>query len=304
MATLEQHALSHRRHSVAMTGLGAEVEANGRLGTPLIAGTAATIAEMVRLATEDGAEDVGLVATEFARNAADAEQLADAVRQASGHGLRILTGEAEARLSYLGATAFMVPSGSAAIVADVGGGSTEVVAGKGTRPQEGTSLKLGSAQLLRAVAADDPLSARQLAHAEARASMIMEAAPRLAGRPPLIVTGGTAANLPVLLGTATAVHESRGVGLVDEVGEPWTVVPRSEVERARELVRSEPSPALAARTGLSPKRARLMAGGVLILLALMERYRADALTATERGLRDGVILAMAASRSDSGDSKV
>ncbi len=296
MATLDDHALLERRHSVTMTGLGAEVAGRGELGAEVIGRTAATVAEMVRLAIEDGAEEVGLVATEFARNAPDAAQLVAGVHRASGQNLRVLTGEAEARLSYLGATAFRVPRGSRAIVADIGGGSTEVVAGHGTRPQQGTSLKLGSAQLLRAVEADDPLTPRQLAHAEARASMIMEAAPRTGGGETLIVTGGTAANLPVLLGTTPAVAESAGLGLAQEVGEPWTNVRLSEVERARKLTLAEPSSELAGRTGLSPKRARLMAGGVLILLALLERYRSDSVTVTERGLRDGVILAMAASR--------
>lgn len=277
-----------------MTGLGAEVAQRGELGPDLIEKTSATVAAMVELARRDGAEAVGLVATEFARGAGDAEQFARAVRASSGEALRVLTGEQEARLSYLGATAFRIRPGQPAVVADVGGGSTEVVLGTGTRPRQGTSLKLGSDQLLRVVKADDPPNERQVAHAEARASMIMEAAP--AGEGAMIATGGSAANLPVLLGLAPAVPEAVQPGLVDEHGSAWTELDRTQVGEARSLVLGTPSAQLAARTGLGPRRARLMAGGVLILAALMDHYRSDALSVTERGLRDGVILAMAANR--------
>lgn len=294
VATLTDTALADRRHAVLMTGLGAEVAQRGGLGPELIARTAATVGEMVELARQDGARAVGLVATEFARGAADAEQFARAVQERTGETLRVLTGEQEARFSYLGATAFRVRPGLPAVVADIGGGSTEVILGTGTRPRQGTSLKLGSDQLLRLVNADDPPSERQAAHAEARASMIMEAAP--AGEGSLIATGGSAANLPVLLGLARPVPEATQPGLIEERGVAWTEVDRLQVDSARQLVLSIPSSDLASRTGLGLRRARLMAGGVLILVALLDHYGADRLSVTERGLRDGVILAMAANR--------
>jgi exopolyphosphatase/pppGpp-phosphohydrolase len=100
----------------------------------------------------------------------------------------------------------------------------------------------------------------------------------------------------VVLGLRPAVGEAAALGLRPEAGEPWTVLTRADVERARELAMTLPSAELAQQTGLSPKRARLMAGGILILVGLLDRYRAEELTVTERGLRDGVILALAAAR--------
>ena len=237
-----------------------------------------------------------MVATEFARLAPDAGELVRAVRAGCGANLQVLTGEAEARLSYLGATAYRVSPKTCALVADIGGGSTEVVVGEGTRPRRATSLRLGSAQLLRAVSADDPPSPRQLADAEALASMVLEAAPDAERPSALLATGGTAANLPVLLGRRPPAADSGPLRLFDEKGEGWTEVSRLELTRASLLTRELSSADLAARSGLSERRARLMAGGVVIVRALLDRYGAEAAIVTERGLRDGVILALAASR--------
>ena len=296
VASPSDTGLTDRRHAVVMAGLGAEVERQGQLGPELIERVADTVSTMLQLAREDGAEEVRMVATEFARLAPDAGDLVRAVRERSGASLRVLTGEAEARLSYLGATAYRVSPKAPALVADIGGGSTEVVVGEGTRPRLATSVRLGSAQLLRAVSADDPPSPRQLADAEALASMALESAPRPDGPRALLATGGTAANLPVLLGRRPAAGDSGPLRLFDEKGEGWTEVSRLELTRASLLTRELNSAELAARSGLSERRARLMSGGVVIVRALMERYGAEAATVTERGLRDGVILALAASR--------
>ncbi len=299
VATLEPEGLTQRLHAVEMVNLGAAVARQGELGAELISHTAALVAAMVALARQQQAESIGLVGTEAIRNAPDSQALVEQVKSLSGETLRVLTGEAEARLSYLGATAFKISSGQPATVADVGGGSTEVVQGLGTRPRNGTSLKLGSDQLLGAVQASDPLTSRQQVHAAARVSMILEAVPRSGDPGLLLATGGTASNLPVVLGRRAAAMEAAVLGLRPEVGDAWTVLGRDEVERCKDLAMNRPSSELASETGLSPKRARLMAGGILILLGLLDRYRAEELTVTERGLRDGVILALAAARNRS-----
>ncbi len=252
-------------------------------------------------ARADGAERLGLVATEAVRNAADGGQLRDQLWERIGQQLRILTGEAEARLSYLGGTAFRVRSGEPATVVDVGGGSTEVVHGRGTTPAGGASLKLGSDRILLMTKADDPPTDRQRVEAEARISMVLEAAPDRIAPGELIATGGTASNLPVLLGLRGPFPDS-GDSLRSEADqEPWTTLSRDQVESAVRLTSQCPSAEVAQRTGLSPARARLMAGGVLVLLGLLDRFQADHLVATERGLRDGVLLQLASAVGVTGD---
>jgi exopolyphosphatase/guanosine-5'-triphosphate,3'-diphosphate pyrophosphatase len=294
VATLGPEGTSQRRHAVHLLGLGRQVGANGQLGGDLLERTALLIAHLVNQAREDGAGRIGLVGTEAIRNASDGAQLGQRIRERTRLQLRILSGEAEARLSYLGGTAFRVPKGQPATVVDVGGGSTEVVHGLGSRPVNGNSLKLGSDRILMAVQADDPPTARQRVDAEMRISMQLEAAPEAAQSGVIIATGGTAANLPVLLGLWRPFPDSKDVLREEDSREPWLSLSRDDVDRALHLTAAHSSAEVAMRTGLSPSRARLMAGGVLILRGLLERYGAEELVVTERGIRDGILLRLAA----------
>jgi exopolyphosphatase/guanosine-5'-triphosphate,3'-diphosphate pyrophosphatase len=294
VATLGPQGTSQRRHAVHLLGLGRQVGANGQLGGDLLERTALLIAHLVNQAREDGAGRIGLVGTEAIRNASDGAQLCQRIRERTRLQLRILSGEAEARLSYLGGTAFRVPKGQPATVVDVGGGSTEVVHGLGSRPVNGNSLKLGSDRILMAVEADDPPTPRQRVDAEMRISMQLEAAPAAAQSGVIIATGGTAANLPVLLGLWRPFPDSKDVLREEDSREPWLSLSRDDVDRALHLTAAHSSAEVAMRTGLSPSRARLMAGGVLILRGLLERYGAEELVVTERGIRDGILLRLAA----------
>jgi len=270
------------------------VAATGELGSELLPQTAELVDRLVIQARQDGAERIGLVGTEALRNAADGAALGDLIRQRTKQQLRILTGEAEARLSYLGGTSFWVPSGQPATVIDVGGGSTEVVHGLGSRPVNGTSLKLGSDRVLMATHAGDPPTARQRVDAQMRISMMLEAAPDAARNGMLIATGGTASNVPVLLGLWRALPNSKDNLREEGSREPWLTLTRDNIDQAAHLTASHSSAEVAMRTGLSTARARLMAGGVLVLVGLLERYQAKQLVVTERGLRDGVLLRLAA----------
>lgn len=267
--------------------------ASGQLGEELLQHTATLVGQLVEQARAEGADRIGLVGTEALRNATDGAALGDRIRQQCRQQLRILTGEAEARLSYLGATAFRVPPGEPATVVDIGGGSTEVVHGLGSRPVNGTSLRMGSDRLLIAVKAADPLTARQRVDAELRISMMLEEAPDAARQGVLIATGGTASNLPVLLGAWRPFPDSKDALRDEGPREPWITLNRDNIDRAVQETSTRSSAEVAIRTGLSPARARLMAGGVLVLLGLLERYQAREVVVTERGIRDGVLLRLA-----------
>ncbi|HEY6537593.1 MAG TPA: hypothetical protein VI138_00960 [Candidatus Dormibacteraeota bacterium] len=294
MATLGPEGTSERHHAVHLLGLGRQVAASRRLGPKLLEETAELVGQLVRKAREDGAERIGLVGTEALRNASDGASLCDRIKAGTRLQLRILTGEMEARLSYLGATSFRVAPDQPATVLDVGGGSTEVVHGVGSRPTGGNSLRLGSDGLLMAVRADDPPTARQRVDADLRISMLLEAAPAAPRPGAVIACGGTAANLPMLLGIWRPFADSKDALRQEDEREPWLSLSRDDVERAVRLTGEHSSAEVAMRTGLSPARARLMAGGVLILRGLVERYSARELVVTERGLRDGVVIRLGA----------
>lgn len=124
--------------------------------------------------------------------------------------------------------------------------------------------------------------------------MVLEEAPAPSVPGVLIATGGTASNLPVLLGMWRPLVDSADTLQGEADHDAWTTLDREAVERAVGLAMVHSSSELAMRTGLSPARSRLMAGGVLVLRGLLEHYHAEELVVTERGLRDGVLLRLAA----------
>lgn len=125
--------------------------------------------------------------------------------------------------------------------------------------------------------------------------MVLESAPEAAEQGLLIATGGTASNLPVLLGGRRPFPDSRDELREEDGSDPWTTLSLDNIAQAVRLTSTNSSSEVARRTGLSPARSRLMAGGLLILVGLLRHYQATELVVTERGLRDGVLLRLAAS---------
>ena len=182
----------------------------------------------------------------------------------------MLSGEEEARLAFAGATASLVADGvGSVLVADVGGGSTELAWGApGGAPAWWASLPIGSGALAEAHLHGDPPTAAELAAARAEAAAAIAAA----GCPAADVAwavGGSATSLRRLCGaqlTAAALDDAL----------------------ARVTVAS-PARRAAFDLGLHVERVRLLPAG-LLLLAEVARAAQCPLHVGCGGLREGVIL--------------
>lgn len=101
--------------------------------------------EAMRLAAvEAGAEEIHLFATSAVRDAGNQNELQEALLQATGLPLEIVSGEKEAMLSFVGAT----EDGYSGMI-DIGGGSTEIVIGQRENIQFAQSLQAGAVRLFR-----------------------------------------------------------------------------------------------------------------------------------------------------------
>jgi exopolyphosphatase / guanosine-5'-triphosphate,3'-diphosphate pyrophosphatase len=145
-----------------------------RVGKSLLNGTLippekiAEVAEVVRtqaaVANEVGAEQLVAVATAAIRNARNRDELVDAVEHAGGMELTVLSGEEEARLSFVGATRTMLeaPGGTVAVI-DVGGGSSEIAIGEPDGAMTWSeSFRIGSGFLADSYLRSDPPSVDEL----------------------------------------------------------------------------------------------------------------------------------------------
>jgi exopolyphosphatase/guanosine-5'-triphosphate,3'-diphosphate pyrophosphatase len=241
----------------------------GAIPPQAVAEVAAAVATQTRLASECGAAEVAAVATAAVRRADNGPELCRAVRDAAGVEVAVLSGADEARLAFAGATRTLgdVPAGRVA-VADVGGGSTELVCGTaGAGVEWAVSLPVGSGLLADTRLSGDPPSEEGLD--AARLDVATAFAGTQAPRPEIAyAVGGSATSLRRLVGAeldrATLAH---GVALL-------CAGPADEVARRHEL---------------HPERVRVLPAAMLVLDAVVALLGRPLLIASG-GLREGVIL--------------
>ncbi len=182
--------------------LGEGVDATGRLGDAALARTWAACAEFGAVLDRLRPDRLRFVATSASRDAANADVFTAGVRERLGVDPAVVSGAAEAQLSFTGALAGF--AGQAALsgpvlVVDIGGGSTEFVLGSpGSGPPVGVSVDIGCVRLTERVLPGDPPDAASIGAATALVDDAIE-------RAALTVALGDARTLVGLAGSVTSV---------------------------------------------------------------------------------------------------
>jgi exopolyphosphatase/guanosine-5'-triphosphate,3'-diphosphate pyrophosphatase len=259
----------------AFTRIGSSLDRAGVIPAAKVAETAEIVAAYAGLARDAGAQEVVALATAAIRRAANRDELAAAVAERAGLSLRVIAGEEEARLSFMGATlALPDPAPATVAVVDVGGGSTEVAVGRRDGTVEWSdSVQVGSGLLTDAHLHSDPPTGAELEQARRHA---VEALSEL--RPPA-ADGAVAVG-----GTATSLYRLVGPELNEQ-----TLTEGAEV-LSRSLLAD-----VADRFELDPERVRLLPAGILVLAAVCGILAAP-LRVVDGGLREGAILELAQMR--------
>jgi exopolyphosphatase/guanosine-5'-triphosphate,3'-diphosphate pyrophosphatase len=210
-----------------------------------------------------------VVATAALRDAPGRDALLAKLSEAAGAPVEILSGEEEARLAFLGATAALEPDGRRVIVADVGGGSTELAAGRaGTLSVDWwASLPIGSGALADAHLHSDPPTTAELAAAKEHA----RAAIADAGCPHADIAWAVG-------GSATSLRRLCGEHLT-----------AATLDSALERLCADRAVEAALALDLHVERVRLLPAG-LVLLAEVARAAGCPLHIGCGGLREGVVL--------------
>lgn len=273
--------------SGVQTRLGEGSDSAGLLSDEAIERTAAAAAEFVRRARELGAEMVRIVTTSAAREAANSADFINAVCAATGVQPVVLSGEDEARLSFL-SVAMDPELGSfegRQLVVDVGGGSTELILGQGNRILAAASAKIGAVRLTeRLLRADNP-SDSEVARAAAETEEILRSVFDFGAADRVVGIGGSAVNLARIYCEVPVEATTRVHGVVIPVDRLSGLVQHLS---ALDLQQKK------ALAGLEPGRADIILAGAIILERAVKLSRADGLTISTRGLRHGVLYEMLA----------
>lgn len=253
--------------------LGEGVAARGSLLPDAIDRTVAVLEDYRRLADDAGAT-IEAVATEGLRLASDPERFLDRAKQALGVPVRLISGEEEARLSYL-SVAREHPDVDAMRVIDVGGASTELVSGRGDEVESVVSHKIGSVRLTEAHVRHDPIAEAELAAIEEQARASLQSQPLEPSESLYGLAGTVTTAAALLLGLETYDRER-----VD--GTRWT---RVQVADLRDALAIESLETRLQRPCLPPGRADVVVAGLTILLVALEHCGASVLVVRDRGLR-------------------
>lgn len=255
--------------------LGAGLSATGRLSEDAMQRALASLTRMRDSCRRLEVERLEAVATAAVREAANGADFVARARNLEIP-LRIIAPEIEAALSYKSA-AHHFPDGRRTLVADIGGGSVEVVGAAGGRVRLIRSLPLGAVRLTERHLPLDELQdqiRRELTGAlpdEWRGSAV-------------VGSGGTFTTLAGIVSARRGAATGPVHGMVVETSEVRQLLPwLGAMDRLQR--RQVP--------GLRPERADIIVAGLAVALQLLETVDAGGVTVSGFGLRDGLLLEMA-----------
>jgi exopolyphosphatase/guanosine-5'-triphosphate,3'-diphosphate pyrophosphatase len=264
-----------------ITRLGEGVDERRRLLPAPIARVRNVLTDFRREAEQLGAERTLAIATSAVRDAENGEAFLGEVEWSYGFSTRLLSGHDEAQLTFRGVAADREIERETLVV-DIGGGSTELVAGGPDGLQFHESFDLGCVRLTERFLASDPPAPEELGEcAAAVRSLLAERVPDDVRPAAAIGVAGTITTIAALdLGLAEydadRVHGhsiSRG-GMIEQLDRLASL----PLERRREV------------PALEPERAPVIVAGAVILREALEYFGLDGIEASERDILDGAAL--------------
>ena len=292
IADVEDGAISEVLRDTIICNLGVGVDKTGLLAPESIERVGVAIEKFVALMREHqdaGAEPMPVlaVATSASRDARNADDFKARLAKA-GLQLNIIPGEREAALSFAGASSSFV--GERVVVVDVGGGSTEIIAGEaGGEPERAHSFNVGCRRVTERFLHSDPPTAAELD--QAGEWIASEFSSYLAE---LRDAGQLDARMVAVAGTATSIVSMREEMVeYDSKRVHRSTVSRADVDAMLNRLAGMTVEERKQVVGLNPDRAPVIVAGVVILQQIMELAGVDEFTVSETDILHGIIMAQA-----------
>ena len=266
--------------TLEMVRIGESVTATGTISPAKTRAALDTLHIYRALAEQHGAERILVVATEAIRQASNQADFIAQVKAETGLDVLLISGTAEAALTFFGAT-YEANQLSHIGVMDLGGGSLELVLAWDMHINWRTSVPLGSGWLHDHYLSANPPSSHEIKTAETFLKTYLRKMHLAYTAPLLIVTGGSANSLLYL--TQKAFHYS------DERQK----LTQEDLARCQGLLHALQAEDIARLYGQPLARAKVLLAGTLIIKHIMRRLRLQEITVSKHGIREGVLLAYA-----------
>lgn len=291
---------------MTITNLGEDLADTGQLKPEAIQRTARCLSNYAEQMKHHNVQAFRVVATSAARDASNTQELFDTIAQITGQPPELLSGEAEAKLSFRGAASQLDPAAGPYLVCDIGGGSTEFALGAGGGGDAGESAlgaggggdaaecqgvwsaDIGSSRLTQKYISHDPPQPEELS---ACLSIITEHLKDLERAVPAV---GQARQLVGLAGTVTtAAAVELGLAEYDPERLHHFLLEKPAAEDVFRTLATENRQQRLANPGLDPERVDVIVGGLCILVQVMRYFGFESCLVSEADLLDGIIAEIA-----------
>ncbi len=271
------------------TRLGRSVSSEGRLDDESMDRTVAALKTFKEIAAGYQVTALRTIATCAVRESRNGPEFCRRVREEVGLEVEVISGEREARLAFASVQHAFDLTNRNVIVADIGGGSTEIVFATGNLIESIFSTPLGAVRLTEQCGLGEAADAADFQRGlgeldEAIASVLKKQTTRPLFAPHFLVgCGGTFTTL------AELVMASKRDADVPVAGYR---VSHAELRHLLERLTKMPLRARRSMAGMTPDRADIIIAGLSIVDALMKRFRVNTLAVHTRGVRDGLVREM------------
>ena len=278
LAHLRNGAIAPLVYQERLTRLGEGLQADGLLSEAAMTRVLHALHEYRETMVRFGAvDDVRLFATSATRDAANRDDFLQKIEAQTGWRCRVLTGDQEARLTFLGIAGDLSPQ-ERALICDVGGGSTEFIFTDGRKMMHAASIDVGSSRMTQRYLHADPPAAGEI---EAlRAFVRAQLAPTAAGAETLVASGGTAFSLALM-------------DLQQPITQPWAahghLLTRTNLSRLTERLTAASQAQRRDMIGLHPQRAGVITAGAIIYQEILAHFRLSSMRVSLQDILFGVL---------------
>ena len=288
VADIEDGEVKELERRSTVTRVGRGVDTSRQLATEAIEDVVSAVGEYIKLYEPLEPDVVLALATSAVRDAENSGAFIAELRERFALNARILTGEEEARLTYVGAVAGRAPS-DGTLVIDIGGGSTEIVVGSGREMAFHTSLQLGTVRHTERHIRNDPPTAQEL---EALAEDI---------RKQLFAELAAADFFEIHTGIAVAGTPT-SLAAIDQELDPYDpdrvhgyVLSLDAIQHMYSMLSGKSLEERLKVPGLHPGRAPTIVAGVVILIQAMRAFGLQEIEVSEHDILYGAALEAAGS---------
>lgn len=261
--------------------LGEGLQRQNQISDAAIERNASAIGDLVKLAHKMGVEEILAIGTMALRTAENANKFIKLVKEKCGITVEIISGEEEARLSFLGVqSSSIIPDGEF-VIFDIGGGSTEFIYGAENQIDHRKSLNIGVIRITENILKSDPVTGEECEMAYQSIDEIFAVLPVQKKIKSLIGVGAT-------LTTLGAMKSELPFDQIDDIH--GSELSLNDVEKQISLLKSKTISERKKIVGLDPRRADVILAGSMIVKSAMNKFGVACVTISDRGVRHGLLI--------------